>query len=235
MAAADHYVERPVANLSVRLPDDLLSRFDSWAGAQGGRAPALRRLMVEAVREAPTSVRRLPLRPHKLTVRLAADDARDLEWEASKIGLTPNAWAAAVLRRRLGGKPTFPRDQALAMIATQAELRRIGVNVNQIARALNVAFMEGRVLELELGALTGLGQEIRGHILGLRAGFEGNLAYWRGKPWATFRLRRASKTSGGRWLLQRRGGPGASWHLQPSRRQRMSGRAWREWSAVRRK
>jgi hypothetical protein len=175
-------VERPVANLSVRVPDDLLACFDSWAASQGGRAPALRRLIGEAAREAPASARRLPLRPHKLTVRLAADDARDLEWEAAKVGLTPNAWAAAVLRRRLGGKPAFPRNQALAMIAMQAELRRIGVNVNQIARALNVSVSEGRVLELELGALADLGREIRGHIQGLRAVFEGNLAYWLGEP-----------------------------------------------------
>jgi len=33
-----------MANLSVRVPDDLLARFDAWAGAHGGRAPILRRL-----------------------------------------------------------------------------------------------------------------------------------------------------------------------------------------------
>jgi hypothetical protein len=64
------------------------------------------------------------------------------------------------------------------LIAIQGELRRIGVNVNQIARALNTAVMEGRVLDLELAYLDDLRAEIREHILALREAFEGNLAYW---------------------------------------------------------
>ena len=64
----------------------------------------------------------------------------------------------------------------------QSELRRIGVNVNQIARALNTAGMEGRVLDLELGSLEDLRREIRAHMLALREAFEGNLAYWDAGP-----------------------------------------------------
>lgn len=170
-----------MANLSLRISDDLLARFDGWAGDHGGRAPALRRLMNDAAEGAPTRVR-LPPRPVRLTIRLAASDARDLASEAAAVGLTPSAWTSAIVRHRLLGKPTFPRNQADTLIAMQAELRRIGVNVNQIARALNVAVMEGAVLELEMAALEALRLELRAHILGLREAFEGNLAYWQGDP-----------------------------------------------------
>jgi len=118
----------------------------------------------------------------RLTIRLAASDARDLASEAAALGLTPSAWTSAVVRHRLFGKPTFPRNQADTLIATQAELRRIGVNVNQIARALNVAVIDGSVLDLEMAALEALRLELRAHILGLREAFEGNLAYWQGDP-----------------------------------------------------
>jgi hypothetical protein len=98
------------------------------------------------------------------------------------MGLSPNAWAAAVLRRRLSGRPTFRRTDELALIAIHTELRRVGVNVNQIARALNTAVMEGKVLDLELTYLDSLRMELRVHMSTLREAFEGNLAYWDGGP-----------------------------------------------------
>ncbi len=94
------------------------------------------------------------------------------------MGLTPNAWAAALIRHRLIGRPTFRRADEIALIAVQAEVRRVGVNVNQIARALNTVVLEGRVLDLELAYLDDLRTELRGHMSTLRAAFDGNQAYW---------------------------------------------------------
>ena len=94
------------------------------------------------------------------------------------MGLTRNAWAAALIRRRLHARPTFRSSDELSLLAIQTELRRIGVNVNQIARALNTAVMEGKVLDLELTYLDDLRAEIRAHMLALHEAFEGNLAYW---------------------------------------------------------
>ena len=58
------------------------------------------------------------------------------------------------------------------------ELRRIGVNVNQIARALNNAVMDGVVLDLELAQLGAFQAEIAAWVDALGEAFEGNLAYW---------------------------------------------------------
>lgn len=170
-----------MVSFNVRVPDDLGARFDAWAGSWGGRSPALRRLIADACSSSmsrPPTPGRLALRTTKLTVRLTAADARGLAAAAAEMGLTANAWVAALVRRRLHARPTFNPDGALAVLAIQAELRRIGVNVNQIARALNTAVLEGKVLDLELSSVTAFRSEIRGHFGALREVLMGNLAYW---------------------------------------------------------
>jgi hypothetical protein len=174
-----------MADFKLRLSDELAARFDAWAADHGGRSPALRHVIAQACtspRMAAPGPGRLGTRPVKLTVRLAAEDARGLAGAAAEIGLTPNAWAAAVVRRKLHGRPTFGRPDVMSLLAIQTELRRVGGNVNQIARALNTAVGEGRVLELELAYLDDLRAEIRGHMAGLREAFEGNLDYWDAGP-----------------------------------------------------
>ena len=60
----------------------------------------------------------------------------------------------------------------------KAELHHIGVNVNQIARAMNTAIMPGSVLDAEMASIDAFRAEIRDHVRSLKAAFEGNLAYW---------------------------------------------------------
>ena len=170
-----------MAIFNVRLSDDLAGRFDRWAAGHGGRSVALRGLVERAAIH--TNAVTSPVGPRaalpvKLTIRLSAQDAVGLMSAATEIGLTRNAWAAAVLRRRLVARPTFIGEDATAVLAVQSELRRIGVNINQIARALNTAVLEGRVLDLELTYLDELRAEIRAHMVGLRQALAGNLAYW---------------------------------------------------------
>ncbi len=170
-----------MADFKLRLPDDLARRFDAWAADRGGRSPALRRLIDQACTGedgGEPAASPLGFRPVKLTVRLAAEDGLGLAREARAMGLTRNAWAAALIRHRLTGRPTFRREEEVALIALQAEVRRVGVNVNQIARALNTAVLEGRVLDLELTYLDELRTELRVHLSTLRQAFAGNAAYW---------------------------------------------------------
>jgi hypothetical protein len=175
-----------MANFTLRLTDDLAARFDGWAAERGGRSPALRHLIERASGFGPRSCEapgRLGSRTVKLSVRLAVADGRRLDAAAAEMGLTRNTWAAALIRRRLHARPTFRRSDELSLLGMRAELRRIGVNVNQIARALNTAVMEeGRVLDLELAYLDDLRAEIRAHMRALAEAFEGNLAYWQVDP-----------------------------------------------------
>lgn len=166
-----------MADFKLRMPDDLAARFDAWAAARGGRSPALRRLAAEAC-DGVTGGPRLGLRSAKLTVRLSEGDAASLDKTAREMGLTPNGWAAAMLRRRLTGRLTFSPGELQVLLDIQRELRRIGVNINQIARALNTAVIEGRVLDLELGEVAAFKREIREHLAGLRDVMARRQVYW---------------------------------------------------------
>ncbi len=166
--------------LTLRLPPDLVRRFDAAASGRGGRSRFLRRLMEEAAQAPlPEPVAATPAgRTGKLTLRLAEADLALLEAEAAVLGLSRTQWSVALIRRRLHRRPQLTPPEAFAFIAVQRELRRIGVNINQIARAMNTAVLEGTVLDLEMAQLAAFGTEIRAHLTGLRAAFEGNLAYW---------------------------------------------------------
>lgn len=171
-----------MALFNVRVSDDLAGRFDAWASTRGGRSAALRQLMDQAsarMIQPEQGVCRPDARPVKLTVRLSGADGRGLEREARAMGLSRNGWAAALIRHRLTARLTFARADDVALIAVQGEVRRIGVNVNQIARAINTAVLvEGRVLDLELAYLSDLQTELRVHMSALREASEGNAAYW---------------------------------------------------------
>lgn len=167
--------------LSARVSDEVASCFDAVAGAAGGRSALLRRLVEDAAGGAPTPPKAAsgPRDAARLMVRLGAPESRHVTVQAAAMSLPRAAWVAALVRRHAGGAPRFPRSEELALMAIHGEIRRIGVNVNGMARALNSGWMAGRVSDAELVAVADLGRELRAHMAGLGAAFAGNLAYWR--------------------------------------------------------
>ena len=169
---------------SVRVSDAAARRFDATAADTGGRSALLRRLIETAgagAGDASVAPGR-GIRPVRRMVRLAAEDAAGAAREADAMGLRRSAWVAALVRRWVRSRPTFARSDELALLAIQGEVRRIGVNVNQVARAVNTAVLAGHVLDLELAYLGDLSRELRAHMVALREAFEGNLAYWQAEP-----------------------------------------------------
>ena len=165
--------------ISVRVPEELAARFDTAADLVGGRSALLRRLMGSVAASRASSVAQPgPRSAARISVRLTALEAARVELEADRVGLRPATWVAALVRRRVLGQPTFGVTDQQLLIGTRAELRRIGVNLNQIARALNTAVLEGRVLELELASIDDFRRELAAHIGALGEAFAGNLAYW---------------------------------------------------------
>ncbi|KAK0361600.1 hypothetical protein LTR94_022686 [Friedmanniomyces endolithicus] len=182
--------------LTLRVPSHLIRRFDAAAASRGGRSRLLRRLMEEAALAAlPEAVETSSARlSGKLGLRLTPADLTVLEAEAARAGMTRTQWTVALIRARLHHRPQLSRRDAVALIEVQRELRRIGVNVNQIARALNTAVMEGAVLDLEVAQLAAFSEEIRAHLVGVRDAFQGNLAYWSEALRPPVRTRRARLT-----------------------------------------
>lgn len=173
-----------MAVFCVRVPDDVAARFDAAAAARGGRSAGLRRLIehaaaAPAAATLPSTGRRDGAR---LMVRLTTAEARHVAAEAAAMSVPRSGWVAALVRRHAAGQPRFSRSGELELIAIHGELRRVGVNINQIARALNTAVMEGRVLDTELTAIDDLRRELRDHVGALGEAFAGNLAYWEVGP-----------------------------------------------------
>jgi hypothetical protein len=172
-----------VAIFNLSLDDDLAARFDAWSADRGGRFVVLRRLIDQASREGrpaaytPGGGERRPVR---LAVWMHATDEVGVAAAAAGMGLSRSAWAAALIRHRLQGRPTFPPDQGVTLLAAQTELRRIAVNVNQIARAQNTVAKDSHAPDLELAYLDDLRAEIRGHLRRIFEAFDGNHAYWSG-------------------------------------------------------
>jgi hypothetical protein len=166
-----------MAQISFLLPDDLAARFD--AIAVHGRSKKLRELILAAVGEGAAPRPALPRRKSvKMSLRLKPEDQTALDAAAKADGLLRTDWVMALLRRRLFGRPKYGRKEELAIYAVQEELRRIGVNLNQIARAMNTAVMPGTVLNSEIHQVEAFREELRAHVVGLKGAFEGNLDYW---------------------------------------------------------
>lgn len=165
---------------TVRLPPDLACRFDAAASACGGRSRLLRRLIEASAADGDPGAEPAPAEPltGKLTLRLGAVDLAAVEAAAVAVGLSRTQWAVALVRRRLHGRPQLSPPEAAAFIEVQRDLRRIGVNLNQIARTVNATVPGGRAPDLELARIVAFAEEVRGGLSGLRRAFEGNLDYW---------------------------------------------------------
>lgn len=165
---------------TVRLPPDLARRFDLAANACGGRSRLLRRLIEASAAEGEPRAGPEPVAPlaGKLTLRLGVADLAAVEAEAAKAGLSRTQWVVALVRRRLYAQPQLSPPDAAAFIEVQRDLRRIGVNLNQIARTVNATVPGGRAPDLELARIDAFAEEVRGGLSGLRRAFEGNLDYW---------------------------------------------------------
>jgi hypothetical protein len=166
--------------ITVRLPPDLIRRFDAAAAERGGRSQLLRRLVEGAAQASlPEPVQAPSRRPSgKLTLRLADADLTLLTAEAEAAGLSRTQWSVGLIRARLHRRPQLTPVEAVALIEIRRELRRIGVNINQIARALKTAVMEGQVLDLELAQLGAFQAELGAWVEAVGDAFRGNLDYW---------------------------------------------------------
>ena len=83
---------------------------------------------------------RHPRRPRLVRVRLGEDEYADVAAAARASGLTPTGFAAEAAlaaARRVGQMPGADAEAVRQLMATRAQLRRYGNNLNQAARILN--------------------------------------------------------------------------------------------------
>ena len=73
----------------------------------------------------------------RLYVRLRPDDQLLLRERATARGMAAATYASVLLRAHLRNLAPLPKDELIALRRSMAELRAIGRNLNQIARAAN--------------------------------------------------------------------------------------------------
>lgn len=116
----------------------------------------------------------------KVTIRLSPEDVARLDAEALSQGVSRSRWVTYSVAGRLRGAPQFSRDESGELAKIAGELRRIGSNVNQIARALNVAAATGEISPSSVTAVLDAREEIMALAKAVRQVREGKLDYWRG-------------------------------------------------------
>lgn len=117
----------------------------------------------------------------RVDLRLRPADRRELDGRIASRGLSRARYVMRLLRSHLWGAPQFDAGELAALRAANRELTMVGINLNQIARAMNVDVVDRRPFELEL-----LLPELRRAVAGLRDSVRSliaaNLHSWEGEP-----------------------------------------------------
>ena len=165
--------------LSTWVPADVAQAFKATARAeQGGTSAALRRLVVEAVQGAPPRAPAGAGTGQQVGVRLKPVERAALAEAARSHGTSPASWLRSLAIVRLAGKPQWSPAELEELREVFRELRRIGSNVNQIARALNVAVQSGVYPPHQGIAAERAAESIRDDMRRVVGMMTGNFDYW---------------------------------------------------------
>lgn len=173
---------------------ELADQFRAWARqTEGGTAAALRRLMIEAMaghdgaeglHRASPAQQLAPVgvgRGQQIGIRLQAAERQLLDVAARARGTSPANWVRSLAIVHLTNEPQWNPAEVEELRALFRELRAIGNNINQIARALNVAIQTGEYPPHQGTATKEAAELVRYEMRRVVAVMVGNFDYW-GNP-----------------------------------------------------
>jgi len=120
---------------------------------------------------------------YRITVRLQEGERAALLAAAQARGVTPATWVRALAAAHLARQPQWNPAEVDALRDLFAEVRRIGGNVNQVARALNVAVARGEYPPYQGEAVREAAELVQSEMRRVVSVMTGNWDYW-GLPWA---------------------------------------------------
>lgn len=158
---------------------DLADRFKAWARAsEGGASAQLRRLIIQAMdgrSPLPSPGRAMG---HSVMVRLKENERIALMYAADARSTTPANWVRSLAVSHLARRPQWTPAEIEAMRDIFNELRKIGNNVNQIARAMNVAALSGEYPPYQGEAAKEAVEIVRAEMRRITAVITANYDYW---------------------------------------------------------
>lgn len=165
--------------LSTHIDRELACRFQAWArGTEGGTSAALRRIVSEAMDGKPPPPPSGVGSGQQVGVRFKASERALLAQVARSRATTPAGWLRSLALVHLTRRPQWNADEVEGLREVFKELRRIGNNVNQIARALNVAAHKGEYPPYQGEEARAAAERVRNEMRRVVALMTGNYDYW---------------------------------------------------------
>jgi hypothetical protein len=124
-------------------------------------------LLLQSVTAEPLVVSELSTaasRDSRLSIRLRPDDRRRLNERAVSRGLPAATYVAALVRSHLTGQAPLPKTELAGLMQAVGQLRAIGRNLNQIARAANQGSSSGAPSREDLRAILKACEVLRDHV-----------------------------------------------------------------------
>lgn len=87
----------------------------------------------------------LPAKARLLNVRLTEAEFEAVQSASEEAGMTTSAFFRSLMLEGAGVRPVFNSEDRAALALLHEDMRKIGINLNQVARALN----SGRVVDAE--------------------------------------------------------------------------------------
>ena len=164
--------------LGTWVPAEVATKFKALARAtQGGASAELRRLVTEAV-DGQACPPPAGAAGHKVMVRLKGAERTAVLEAARSRATTPANWLRSLALAHLSRQPQWNDQELQALREVFAEVRRIGNNINQIARALNVAAHTGEQPPGQGEAARDAVRELSRELKRVGGVVAANLQYW---------------------------------------------------------
>ena len=165
--------------LSTWVPAELAAAFKAQArDIEGGASAALRRLVSETIDGKPPSAPRGAGVGSQVGIRLKAAERASLAEAAKARSTTPANWLRSLAIVHLACRPQWNAAELHELRELFRELRAIGNNVNQIARALNVAVQTGEYPPHQGRAAQEAAELVRYEMRRVVSLMTGNFDYW---------------------------------------------------------
>ena len=171
--------------VELRIDADMLDAFDALVGSRGSkRSLELRRLIQAEL--AGNGIAPAPRTKDKgwrrFNVSLTPAEYQAVAVVARSWAMKPSQWTATLVRRWLLVDPRPSRADMGELAAILQQIRRIGLNINQIAHAGNQLALhpspQPHDYDILLARLPAMMDEMRGHVELLRAHRFHEALYW---------------------------------------------------------
>lgn len=169
-----------MAIVSFQLEEQQKEALAALAASHGGTSALLRQLVAAVLQQ---QSQEPPLPEPKghlvaLKTRLSVTEVKAVKGAAAARGMKVGQWLRSLIRVRLGAGPQWDNHEIIAMRNLTAEVARIGVNLNQLVKAVNRAQKLGEshpINRQTVDEARAVLEKVRKELLSVA---RGNLRYW---------------------------------------------------------